>query len=252
MSNVLTRTGVVHGLATVLEINHNRCDYLHMVAFMVRRCCGGFFGKHCEACPAGRGRRGGALFPVTAPASDECLCKSGRCSDGPWGTGPAPARSAGKASSATKIESSTGDLCGAARCHTQCNGGPLQGGERRVQPQRRVDQPVSGRDRGCHANADCIHAGPNKTLCTCHQGYTGDGQKCELIDLCLKNKGACHRAARCNMTGPGVRTCTCYPGYIGDGIACKGTVTKVSEGDEEGTGEEEGEGCIATPIVGNT
>ncbi|KAG7277653.1 hypothetical protein CRUP_025338 [Coryphaenoides rupestris] len=257
----------------------------------VRRCCGGFFGKHCEACPAG-GAGGGAPCSGHGTCSDgvdglgvcacqsnftgtacescgpgkygvhcdqECLCKSGRCSDGPLGDGTCACEVGWKG----VLCNETVDPCRAG------NGGCSPSAVcKRTQPGRRdcVCRPGYSGDGlvcveinpcldgtgGCHANADCIHAGPNKTLCTCHQGYTGDGQKCELIDLCLKNKGACHRAARCNMTGPGVRTCTCYPGYIGDGIACKGTVTKVSEGDEEGTGEEEGEGCIATPSVGNT
>ena len=30
----------------------------------------------------------------------------------------------------------------------------------------------------CHANASCHYLGPDQFLCTCHQGYTGNGTHC--------------------------------------------------------------------------
>ena len=98
-----------------------------------------------------------------------------------------------------------------------------------------------------------------QTVCVCQQGYSGDGQVCEMIDLCrkvgvqmqtnvelqtvgvwtrprpitavaptLQGNGQCHSRAKCNTTAPGVRTCTCRPGWMGDGAYCKGTLREVS------------------------
>ncbi|CAB1434831.1 unnamed protein product, partial [Pleuronectes platessa] len=86
--------------------------------------------------------------------------------------------------------------------------------------------PCLGGNGGCHANADCIHVGPNKTSCSCSEGYSGDGQNCHMINLCQKKNGGCHQFARCNMSGPGVRTCTCRSNFLGDGLTCRGTVGK--------------------------
>ena len=30
----------------------------------------------------------------------------------------------------------------------------------------------------CHANASCHYLGPDQFLCTCHQGYSGNGTHC--------------------------------------------------------------------------
>ncbi|KAI4790763.1 hypothetical protein KUCAC02_034423 [Chaenocephalus aceratus] len=69
----------------------------------------------------------------------------------------------------------------------------------------------------------------NKTSCVCSKGFKGDGQTCEMINLCKKRNGGCHQSARCNTTGPGVRSCSCYNNFVGDGISCRGTVARLMD-----------------------
>lgn len=61
----------------------------------------------------------------------------------------------------------------------------------------------------CHANAVCAHTGPNKHVCTCTEGYSGDGHVCMPIDPCQTNLGNCtSRSTRCVYDGPG-KVCLC-------------------------------------------
>lgn len=58
--------------------------------------------------------------------------------------------------------------------------------------------------RICHAQATCVHTGPNQHLCACNAGYSGDGRVCMAVDPCQTNQGGCPpKSTRCVYDGPG-------------------------------------------------
>ncbi|KAA0720877.1 X-link domain-containing adhesion molecule 2 Fasciclin [Triplophysa tibetana] len=66
----------------------------------------------------------------------------------------------------------------------------------------------------CHANAACAHTGPNQHVCTCAEGYSGDGHVCMPIDPCQTNLGDCPSSStRCVYDGPGKSHCECLEGF---------------------------------------
>lgn len=70
----------------------------------------------------------------------------------------------------------------------------------------------------CDANAVCDDTG-DSIVCTCAEGYQGDGRTCTDIDECATDNGGCDVNATCENT-EGSRTCTCTRLYDGDGITC--------------------------------
>ena len=70
----------------------------------------------------------------------------------------------------------------------------------------------------CHYKASCDDS-TGKIVCTCHDGYSGDGQECEDINECLTDNGGCDENAVCTNTS-GSRTCECNEGYEGSGVTC--------------------------------
>ncbi|MDI3282145.1 EGF domain-containing protein [Polyangium sp. 15x6] len=70
----------------------------------------------------------------------------------------------------------------------------------------------------CDEHATCADAdaGP---VCTCNEGFTGDGETCTDIDECTNGSATCDSHAACENT-PGAYTCTCKTGYFGDGKTC--------------------------------
>ncbi len=70
----------------------------------------------------------------------------------------------------------------------------------------------------CHHKATCDDS-TGKIVCTCHDGYSGDGQECEDINECLTDNGGCDENAVCTNTS-GSRTCECNAGYEGNGVTC--------------------------------
>ncbi|RMX43885.1 hypothetical protein pdam_00021080 [Pocillopora damicornis] len=74
------------------------------------------------------------------------------------------------------------------------------------------------RNLSCHVNANCTNT-IGSHVCTCHTGYTGDGQTCSDIDECQKNTHNCHLNATCQNTN-GSFVCTCLFGFNGDGRNC--------------------------------
>ena len=75
---------------------------------------------------------------------------------------------------------------------------------------------------GCDINATCenqLDAVP--PLCTCNDGYQGDGFTCEDVNECLVDNGGCHENATCENQIGAPRTCSCNDGYQGDGFSCE-------------------------------
>ncbi|XP_039890326.1 nidogen-1 [Simochromis diagramma] len=84
----------------------------------------------------------------------------------------------------------------------------------------KVDRPVDHCEAGTHTcspHAQCSYAGGSSYVCTCLQGFTGDGRSCQDIDECQQSR--CHSDAVCYNT-EGSFTCQCRPGYSGDGFQC--------------------------------
>ncbi|XP_036067068.1 stabilin-2-like, partial [Oryzias melastigma] len=77
----------------------------------------------------------------------------------------------------------------------------------------------------CHADASCIHTGPNQHLCACNQGYSGDGRVCMPVNPCQTQNGGCApESTSCVYTGPGKSRCDCLPGFerrSGEGCTLK-------------------------------
>lgn len=56
----------------------------------------------------------------------------------------------------------------------------------------------------CHVHASCEHTGPDQHLCTCREGYGGDGKVCVALDPCQRQDGGCSsESTRCIYDGPG-------------------------------------------------
>jgi hypothetical protein len=71
----------------------------------------------------------------------------------------------------------------------------------------------------CGSDATCSD-GTGAAVCTCNEGFKGDGMNCTPVNPCLMNNGGCDRRATCIDTGPATRSCECNPGYSGDGTTC--------------------------------
>ena len=48
----------------------------------------------------------------------------------------------------------------------------------KCEPINRCLNTGNGTTTTCHANASCHYLGPDQFLCTCHEGYTGNGTHC--------------------------------------------------------------------------
>ncbi|XP_037534042.1 nidogen-1 [Nematolebias whitei] len=91
-----------------------------------------------------------------------------------------------------------------------------------------VDRPVDHCDEGTHTcdiseRAQCSYTGGSSYICSCLQGFVGDGRTCQDIDEC--QPGRCHQNAVCVNT-QGSFVCQCQPGYSGNGIHCSSERTK--------------------------
>ncbi len=79
----------------------------------------------------------------------------------------------------------------------------------------------------CDAVASCQNSTSLEPLCTCPEGYFGDGLTCLDVDECLAGD-KCSSDANC-VNGPGTFKCTCKPGFSGDGVDC-GDIDECSTG----------------------
>lgn len=87
------------------------------------------------------------------------------------------------------------------------------------------NRPVDHCQRGSHdcdvpERALCSYTGGSGYICSCLQGFVGDGRVCRDVDECQQDR--CHRDASCSNT-QGSYTCQCNPGFHGDGFQCSPT-----------------------------
>ena len=61
------------------------------------------------------------------------------------------------------------------------------------------DADCSNNNGGCSVNANCT-VDNGTTVCTCNQGFTGNGILCFDIDECLTSDGGCDSNALCSNT----------------------------------------------------
>ena len=75
----------------------------------------------------------------------------------------------------------------------------------------------------CHVNATCSNT-EGSYICSCNEGFTGDGTTCTDVDECEIGSNACNMNANCsNIEGSYI--CSCKEGFTGDGIICQGKST---------------------------
>jgi hypothetical protein len=77
---------------------------------------------------------------------------------------------------------------------------------------------------GCSVYATCSVNSANERVCTCREGYKGDGTTCRFA-LCDENNGGCHADATCyagyRINGKMTRACRCHLGFSGNGEHCE-------------------------------
>ena len=73
-------------------------------------------------------------------------------------------------------------------------------------------------DHNCDENASCSNT-DGSFVCTCNDGYQGNGTTCGDVNECELGTFDCSALATCNNT-IGSYSCTCVFGYESDGIQC--------------------------------
>ncbi|KAL2088083.1 hypothetical protein ACEWY4_016911 [Coilia grayii] len=182
---------------------------------IVRRCCAGFFGEQCEACPGPKGLACGG---------------HGVCSDGTNGTGVCRCNVGFDGTACEMCQPGKyGIHCDlACTCeHGQCKDGPdgdgtcdCDAGWTGLNCSKAVSRDSCGGT--CHTSANCLYKKDDATYyCSCAAGYQGNGTYCTAVNACEKNNGGCSSHALCKRTTPGRRQCLCHSGYAGDGVVCR-------------------------------
>ncbi|KAK6314887.1 hypothetical protein J4Q44_G00144160 [Coregonus suidteri] len=196
---------------------------------IVRRCCGGFYGEHCEPCPGPKGQPcyGNGVCQDGTNGTGVCQCKKGfngtaceTCQEGKYG-----------------IHCDQDCRCKNGRCNDGIHGDgtcECDAYWRGITCDDKITREENCGDRKCHTSAMCVVgrceclAGfqgngtdcKAKDACKDNNGacrYHGDGVVCVQINPCLDGRGGCHVNADCIHTGPNKTSCVCSQGYTGDG-----------------------------------
>uniref|UniRef100_A0A8C2IG73 Stabilin 2 n=1 Tax=Cyprinus carpio TaxID=7962 RepID=A0A8C2IG73_CYPCA len=193
------------------------CQSTCTVVIWKPKCCSGYYGRDCLACPGGPG----------SPCSDH-----GKCDEDHLGNGTCTC-DAGFTGVACElcVDGHFGPDCKACNCteHGSCDEGPKGTGSCFCEEGwtgLRCENKLAANmckywNGGCSKDAKCSQKG-EKVSCTCLKGFSGDGFECTPVDPCADGEnGGCHEHAICTMTGAGKRKCECKDNYIGDGIDCE-------------------------------
>nr|XP_036862070.1 stabilin-2 [Manis javanica] len=185
------------------------CQEQCTVVIQLPKCCKGYFGRDCQACPGGAetpcNNRGVCLDQYSA--TGECKCNTGfngtaceLCWPGRFGPDCQP--------------------CGCSD-HGQCDDGITGSGQCLCETgwtghfcdSQTALPPVC--TPPCSADATC----KDNNTCECNLNYEGDGITCTVVDFCKQNNGGCAKVAKCSQKGTKV-SCSCPKGYLGDGHSC--------------------------------
>ncbi|XP_045064444.1 stabilin-2 isoform X2 [Coregonus clupeaformis] len=216
---------------------------------IVRRCCGGFYGEHCEPCPGPKGQpcygngvcqdgtNGTGVcqckkgFNGTAcetcqegkygiHCDQDCRCKNGRCNDGIHGDGTCECDAYWRGITCDD-KFTREENCGDRKCHTSamCVVGRCEclAGFQGNGTDCKAKDACKDNNGACSPHAVCKRTLPGRRQCVCNTGYHGDGVVCVQINPCLDGRGGCHVNADCIHTGPNKTSCVCSQGYTGDG-----------------------------------
>uniref|UniRef100_A0A8U7M4K0 Stabilin 2 n=1 Tax=Corvus moneduloides TaxID=1196302 RepID=A0A8U7M4K0_CORMO len=218
----------------------------------IAKCCKGYFGPDCQACP------GGPETPCNGHGScddgytgtGECHCNSGfngtacelclpgrygftcrpcecknngQCDEGYSGTGRCFCETGWTGrlcETKLALPPTCSPSCSAHAVCTEnntCQCKPLYNGDGITCTAAELCKQNNG---GCHKAAECTQHGV-KVFCSCQKGYKGDGFTCLPINPCADGfNGGCHEHAICIVIGPDRRKCECKSNYIGDGLNC--------------------------------
>ncbi|XP_077090778.1 stabilin-2 isoform X1 [Siphateles boraxobius] len=201
--------------------NHGKCDEDHL-GNGTCTCDAGFIGVACELCVDGH----------FGPDCKACNCtEHGSCDEGPKGTGSCFCEE-GWTGPQCENKLADGPVCN-PNCHEKgvcmenntCVCKPFYEGDGITCTVANMCKYWNG---GCSKDAKCSQKG-EKVSCTCFKGYSGDGFVCTPVDPCADDEnGGCHEHATCTMTGAGKRKCECKDNYIGDGTDCEAKLLPVN------------------------
>ncbi|XP_035875396.1 stabilin-2 [Phyllostomus discolor] len=229
------------------------CRQQCALVIQLPRCCKGYFGKDCQACPGGPdapcNNRGVCLDQYSA--TGECKCNAGfngtaceLCWPGRFGPNCQPCGCSDHGQCDEGITGSGQCLCEAGWtgrfCDTQtvlppvctppCSANATCKENNTCECNLNYEGDgmtctvvdfCKQNNGGCTKVAKCSQKG-TKVSCSCPKGYKGDGHSCSEIDPCADGlNGGCHEHATCKMTGPGKKKCECKSHYIGDGVSCE-------------------------------
>ncbi|XP_053441606.1 stabilin-2 isoform X1 [Nycticebus coucang] len=189
--------------------NLEGCQQQCSLVLRIPRCCKGYFGPNCQACPGGPdtpcNNQGVCLDQYSA--TGECKCNTGfngtaceLCWPGRFGPDCQPCSCSEHGQCDDGITGS-----GQCLCETGWTG--------RFCDTQAVLPPVC--TPPCSAHATC----KENNTCECNLNYEGDGITCTVVDFCKQNNGGCAKAAKCSQNGIKV-SCSCQKGYTGDGHIC--------------------------------
>ncbi|XP_030070273.1 stabilin-2 [Microcaecilia unicolor] len=229
-----------------------RCIQECSIVLWAEKCCSGYYGRECQACPGGpttpcnnhgtcdEGYEGRGLcqckddFNGTAcelclpgkygPDCKACECTTnGQCDEGSTGSGDCTCET-GWTGRLCETKLDLPPVCSPACSENAiCKKGNVCECKKRYEGDGitcTVVDLCKDNNGGCAVTSKCTQLGV-KVTCTCQKGYKGDGYVCMAVDPCVDGQsGGCHEHAVCIMTGPGKRRCECKDHYIGDGVNC--------------------------------
>ncbi|XP_062239185.1 stabilin-2 isoform X1 [Platichthys flesus] len=240
-------------LPSMFVTRNSGCLSVCTVNFWQPKCCPGYHGRDCLACPGGVGSScsNHGKCDDGHLGNGTCTCDAGfggvaceQCSDGFYGptckacscSAHGPCDEGRKGTGACLCEAGwSGERCDTEQSHVSVCSPPCSPKAVCTENSTCVCRPFYEGDGftctvaamcgvwngGCAKGAKCSQIGEVVT-CTCPKGHSGDGFTCQPVDPCVSgDNGGCHEHATCIMTAPGKKKCSCKDNYIGDGVTCE-------------------------------